>query len=166
MKYLLTLTFTLMSLSLYSQSFWDDVFDSPITINRDSLCWEMEKRFVKTLNNWRLKNGLNELEYDYDMQSLLTVPWNERQVQTGMAGHGDGNESFKNRSNGVGIFGGGECCGINHISDVGDKSEIFLLYKGSPSHWKILTNPRFKYVSVSVMYDQETSRYYSVVNLR
>ena len=23
------------------------------------------------------------LQYDYDMESLLTVPWNENQVQTG-----------------------------------------------------------------------------------
>jgi len=36
--------------------------------NVDSLCFETEKRFVETLNEWRRNHGLNELEYDYDMQ--------------------------------------------------------------------------------------------------
>lgn len=145
----------------------DYVMPTPVfTGNIDSLCWEMEKRFVNTLNDWRRNHGLNELEYDYDMQSLLTVPWNEKQVQMGKISHGEGSTSLKNRSNMVGIGGVGECCAYNHRSDRNDVSQFFLQYKNSPPHWKILTDGRYKYISVSVMYDQETNRYYSVVNVR
>ena len=136
------------------------------TGNIDSLCWEMEKRFVNTLNDWRRNHGVHELEYDYDMQSLLTVPWNEKQVQMGEIGHGEGSNSLKNRSNSVGIGSVGECCAYNYTSDVGGISQFFNQYKNSPPHWKILTDGRYKYISVSVMYDQETNRYYSVVNVR
>ena len=136
------------------------------TGNIDSLCWEMEKRFVNTLNEWRREHGLNELEYDYDMESLLTVPWNESQVQKGEISHGEDSTSLKNRSNRVGIGGCGECCAYNHRSDVNEVSQFFLQYKNSPPHWKILTDPRMNFISASVIYDQETNRYYSVVNVR
>jgi len=143
------------------------VIHTPIFIgNVDSLCWEMEKRFVETLNVWRRNSGVHELEYDYDMESLLTVPWNEKQVQMGKIGHGEGSTSLKNRSNKIGIGGVGECCAYNHTSDKNDVSQFFLQYKNSPPHWRILTDGKYKYISVSVMYDQETNRYYSVVNVR
>ena len=134
--------------------------------NVDSLCFEMEKRFVETLNEWRRNRGINELEYDYDMDSLLTTPWNESQVRAGEISHGEGYNSLKNRSNRVGISGCGECCGSNSRNDKGDVSQFFIQYKKSPPHWKILTDPRMNFISVSVIYDQETNRYYSVVNVR
>jgi len=145
----------------------EDVLPTPVfTGNIDSLCWEMEKRFVNTLNEWRRNHGRNELEYDYDMQSLLTVPWNESQVQSGKISHGEGYNSLKNRSNRVGIRGCGECCAFNHRSDIGEVSQFFIQYKESPPHWSILTDMDFNYIAVSVLYDQETNRYYSVVNVR
>lgn len=132
----------------------------------DSLCFEMEKRFVETLNEWRRNHGINELEYDYDMESLLTVPWNETQVQMGKISHGEGYNSFKNRSSRAGINGCGECCASNSRSDIGDISQFFIQYKDSPPHWKILTSDDYNYISVSVLYDKEKNRYYSVVNVR
>ena len=145
----------------------EDVLPTPVfTGNIDSLCWEMEKRFVNTLNEWRRNHGLNELEYDYDMQSLLTVPWNESQVQAGKISHGEGYNSFKNRSNRAGIRGCGECCAYNYRSDMGEISQFFIQYKNSSPHWKILTDDDYNYIAVSVLYDQETNRYYSVVNVR
>jgi uncharacterized protein YkwD len=145
----------------------EDVLPTPVfTGNIDSLCWEMEKRFVNTLNEWRRNHGLNELEYDYDMQSLLTVPWNESQVQAGKISHGEGYNSLRNRSNRVGIRGCGECCAFNYRSDIGEVSQFFIQYKNSSPHWKILTSDDYNYIAVSVLYDQETNRYYSVVNVR
>jgi len=186
MKYLLPLLFCLISLTSTSQITWegaqcyyiddkgnevgvpcDNVLPTPVfTGNIDSLCWEMEKRFVDTLNEWRRNRGINELEYDYDMDSLLTTPWNESQVRAGEISHGEGYNSLRNRSNRVGISGCGECCGSNSRNDKGDVSQFFIQYKKSPPHWKILTDPRMNFISVSVIYDQETNRYYSVVNVR
>ena len=38
------------------------ILPTPVfTGNIDSLCWEMEKRFVDTLNEWRVNHGLNEI---------------------------------------------------------------------------------------------------------
>jgi len=186
MKNLLPLLFCLISLTTTSQITWegakcyyiddkgnevevscDNILPTPVfTGNIDSLCWEMEKRFVDTLNEWRVNHGLNKLEYDYDMDSLLTTPWNESQVRAGEISHGEGYNSLKNRSNRVGISGCGECCGTNSRNDKGDVSQFFIQYKKSPPHWKILTDPRMNFISVSVIYDQETNRYYSVVNVR
>ena len=134
--------------------------------NIDSLCWEMEKRFVETLNEWRRNHGINELEYDSEMESLLTVPWNKKQVRMGKISHGEGYNSLGNRSDRVGIGGVGECCAYNHRSDMGEVSRFFIQYKDSPPHWKILTDDEYDYISVSVLYDQEINRYYSVVNVR
>jgi uncharacterized protein YkwD len=134
--------------------------------NVDSLCWEMEKRFVETLNDWRRKHGIHELEYDHDMHDMLTLPHNEWQVSVGNISHGVGDNSLKSRSNRVGINGVGECCAYNHRSDVGGVSQFFLQYKNSPPHWKILTDDSYHYIAVSVIYDQETNRYYSAVNVR
>ena len=187
MKQLLIISALLISLSSYSQKFtWedlgcytedqfgntvkvdcDDVLPTPVfTGNIDSLCWEMEKRFVNTLNEWRRNHGISELEYDYDMQSLLTVPWNESQVQSGKISHGEGYNSLRNRSNRAGIRGCGECCAFNYRSDIGEVSQFFIQYKNSPLHWKILTDEDYHYIAVSVLYNQEKNRYYSVVNVR
>jgi len=168
MKNLLPLLFCLISLTTTSQITWegakcyyiddkgnevevscDNILPTPVfTGNIDSLCWEMEKRFVDTLNEWRVNH------------------WNESQVRAGEISHGEGYNSLKNRSNRVGISGCGECCGTNSRNDKGDVSQFFIQYKKSPPHWKILTDPRMNFISVSVIYDQETNRYYSVVNVR
>ena len=186
MKFFITHILICLSLIVQSQSTFDwnwqcykivgdvrtpvncyDVLPTPVFRgNVDSLCFEMEKRFVETLNEWRRNRGINELEYDYDMDSLLTTPWNESQVRAGEISHGEGYNSLKNRSNRVGISGCGECCGSNSRNDKGDVSQFFIQYKKSPPHWKILTDPRMNFISVSVIYDQETNRYYSVVNVR
>ncbi len=186
MKNLLPLLFCLISLTTTSQITWEGAkcyyiddkgnevevscegyIPTPVPqVNIDSLCWKMEKRFVDTLNEWRVNHGLNGLEYDDDMESLLTVPWNENQVKTGKVGHGEGYNSFTNRSDWAGFDTCGECCGSNHRSDVNNVSQFFLQYQKSPSHWKILTNSKYNYISVSVLYDRETNTYYSVVNVR
>ena len=186
MKNLFPLLFCLISLTTTSQITWegakcyyiddkgnevevscDNILPTPVfTGNIDSLCWEMEKRFVDTLNEWRVNHGLNKLKYDDDMESLLTVPWNENQVKTGKVGHGEGYNSFTNRIDWAGFDTCGECCGSNHRSDVNNVSQFFLQYQKSPSHWKILTNSKYNYISVSVLYDRETNTYYSVVNVR
>ena len=186
MKNLLVHFFCLASLTCTSQITWensdcyyidgkgnqvsvpcDDFIPTPSPEgNIDSLCWEMEKRFVSTLNEWRVTHELNELEYDDDMESLLTVPWNENQVKTGKVGHGEGEYSFTERSDWAGFETCGECCASNHRSDVNNESQFFKQYQKSSPHWKILTDSKFNYISVSVLYDQETSTYYSVVNVR
>jgi uncharacterized protein YkwD len=183
MKKLLTIPLFIIFLTAYSQGFTlvetcfvEDLNGNLIEIdckdlipnisNIDSICWEMEKRFVNTLNEWRRNHGISELEYDYDMQSLLTVPWNESQVQSGKISHGEGYNSLRNRSNRVGIGGVGECCAYNSRSDIGEVSQFFIQYKNSPLHWKILTDEDYHYIAVSVLYNQEKNRYYSVVNVR
>jgi uncharacterized protein YkwD len=136
------------------------------TGNIDSLCWEMEKRFVETLNDWRREHGIDELEYDHDMHAMLTLPHNEWQVSVGYISHGKGSNSLKSRSARTNIMSVGECCAYNHRSDWGEMSQFFLQYRDSPPHWKILIDKKYNYISASVMYDQETNIYYSVVNVR
>ena len=186
MKNLLLLLFCLISLTTTSQITWEGAqcyyiddkgnevevpcegyIPTPVfTENIDSLCWEMEKRFVNTLNEWRRNHGIHELKYDYDMESLLTVPWNESQVRKGEISHGEGSTSLRNRSNRVGIGGVGECVAYNYRFDMGEVSQFFIQYNKSKPHWEILTSTDFHYISVSVLYDQEKNRYYSTVNVR
>lgn len=145
----------------------EDVLPTPLfTGNVDSLCSEMEQRFVETLNEWRRKHGKRELHYDFEMDSLLTVPWNEGQVIAVEISHGEGPTSLKNRSDRVGISAVGECCAHNYRHDKNGQSEFFIQYQKSPPHWKILTGDRYQYISVSVLYDSELNRYYSTVNVR
>ena len=97
MKYFITHILICLSLIVQSQSTFDwnwqcykivgdvrtpvncyDVLPTPVFRgNVDSLCFEMEKRFVETLNEWRRNRGINELEYDYNtrvyMRSLLDI---------------------------------------------------------------------------------------------
>lgn len=187
MKQLLIISTLFISLSSYSQnSVWenlgcytedkygntievdcDDVLPTPIfTGNIDSLCWEMEKRFVNTLNEWRRNHGIHELEYDDDMESLLTVPHNEWQVNKGLIAHGEDGRSLSEISRSRGFTGVGECVAYNYRSDMGEVSQFFIQYKNSKPHWKILTSTDYHYISVSVLYDQEKNRYYSTVNVR
>ena len=143
------------------------ILPTPVfTGNIDSLCWEMEKRFVETLNDWRIRHGMNKLEYDHNMHAMLTLPHNEWQVSMENISHGVGANSLKSRSDRVNIMTVGECCAYNHRSDVGEVSSFFLQYKKSAPHWKILTDVKYNYISASVIYDPETNRYYSVVNVR
>lgn len=134
--------------------------------NIDSLCWEMEKRFVRTLNEWRTEHGIHKLEYDNDMYDGLTLPHNEWQLQSGLISHSENGMSMSQRAEAVGIRGIGECCAYNYRSDLGELSRFFLQYKDSPPHWKILTDEAYHYIAASVLYDQETNRYYSTVNVR
>ena len=118
-----------------------------------------------TLNEWRRNHGLNELQYDSEMESLLTVPWNEKQVQMGDISHGEGYNSLGNRSDRVGIGGVGECCAYNYKCDMGEVSRFFIQYKDSPPHWKILTMMTTT-TSQFQCYTTRKNRYYSVVNVR
>jgi len=145
----------------------EDVWPTSLfTGNVDSLCSEMEQRFVETLNEWRRNHGKHELKYDYDMESSLTVPWNEGQVVAGEISHGVGSTSLRVRSDRVGISEVAECCAHNSRHDRNGQSEFFIQYKKSPPHWKILTDERYHYISVSVLYEPELNRYYSTVNVR
>jgi len=145
----------------------DHVLPTPVfTGNIDSLCWEMEKRFVRTLNEWRTEHGIHKLEYDNDMYDELTLPHNEWQLQRGLISHSENGVSMSQRAGAVGIRGVGECCAYNYRSDLGELSRFFLQYKDSPPHWKILTDEAYHYIAASVLYDQETNRYYSTVNVR
>lgn len=134
--------------------------------NIDSLCWEMEKRFVRTLNEWRTEHGIHKLEYDNDMYDMLTLPHNEWQLQKGLISHSENGVSLGQRAGAVGISGVGECCAYNYQSDLGELSRFFLQYKNSPPHWSILIDKKYHYIAASVIYDQETNRYYSTVNVR
>jgi uncharacterized protein YkwD len=134
--------------------------------NVDSLCFEMEKRFIQTLNQWRQSNGLNQLIVDYEMQRNLSDPHNLWQVKVGDIDHDEGNVSYSKRTDDKGYFYVGECVAYNSRSDSKGVSEFFLQYKNSKPHWAILTSKEFKYISVSVMYDKSKNRYYSTVNVR
>lgn len=141
-------------------------YASSFTVNYDSLCWEMEKRFVKQLNEIRRSRGLGQFEYDHDMHALLTLPHNEWQVARGAISHGTGYNSFSNRTDRAGIGWAGECCASNHTADFGEPSKFLAQYKGSPPHWAILMDPGYVYIATSIIYDPEKDKFYSVVNVR
>lgn len=134
--------------------------------NIDSVCTDMEKRFVETLNKWRREHGIHELEYDKHMEQVLTNPHNQWQFRNGKIGHGEDGISLHEIAKSVGLRGVGECCAYNYRRDMDGVSQFFNQYKESPPHWDILTNDIYYYISVSVLYDKEINRYYSTVNLR
>lgn len=142
------------------------VSKKPVTINMDSLCQVMEDRFVLTLNEWRKNRGIPELEYDYSMESQLTEPHNKWQVRNKKIAHGEGGRSLHSISTSLGFRGVGECVAYNTKPDFGEMSSFFIQYKNSKPHWKILIDDNYKYISVSVMYDNKLNRYYSTVNVR
>ena len=183
MKKLLTIPLFAMFLTSYSQGFTlvetcfvEDLNGNLIEIdcddsvpnisNVDSICWEMEKRFVRTLNEWRFKHGIHELEYDYEMDEKLTTPHNEWQMKNSCIAHGEDGISLSEIAYNKGFTGVGECVAFNQIPDMEGVSRFFIQYKNSAPHWKILTGTDYHYISVSVLYDQEKNRYYSTVNVR
>ena len=139
---------------------------SQVTVNIDSLCQAMEDRFVLTLNEWRRNRDIAELEYDYNMERQLTDPHNKWQLGNKRIAHGEGGRSLHSISTSLGFRGVGECVAYNTRPDFGEISSFFIQYKNSKSHWKILTSSDYKYISVSVMYDNKLNRYYSTVNVR
>lgn len=134
--------------------------------NVDSLCLEMEKLFVETLNEWRRNHGIHELEYDSHMERVLTNPHNKWQVENGQISHNEGDRLFSDIVKSVGLSGVGECCAYNFRHDVGGVSEFFNQYKHNPPHWRTLTDEDINYISASVLYEKEKNKYYSVVNVR
>lgn len=145
----------------------EDFMPTPIfNGNIDSLCFEMENRFINTLNQWRQSNGLNQLIVDYNMKRDLTDPHNFWQVTVGDIDHDEGDVSYSERTNNKGYFYVGECVAYNSRSDLKEVSEFFLQYKNSKPHWSTLTSKEFKYISVSVMYDKSKNKFYSTVNVR
>jgi uncharacterized protein YkwD len=149
---LLIIPLTLISFTSISQITWncytEDEYGNTVKIdcdghiptpvftgNIDSLCWEMEKRFVNTLNEWRRNHGIHELEYDDDMESLLTVPHNEWQVNKGLIAHGEDGRSLSEISRSRGFTGVGECVAYNYRSDMGEVSQFYIQYKKSKLHF-------------------------------
>ncbi len=61
-------------------------------VNQDSLLFH----FTHIINDYRVKNGLKELEVDPKMK-VLTDYWSKRMGEMGKVGHGEGKESFQSR---------------------------------------------------------------------
>lgn len=61
-------------------------------VNQDSLLFH----FTHIINDYRVRNGLKELEVDPNMK-VLTDYWSKRMGEMGKVGHGEGKESFQSR---------------------------------------------------------------------
>jgi len=152
----------------------DDVRPVPsIKSNVDSVCTEMEKLFVQTLNKWRRENNLGELRYDKEMEQILSNPHNQWQLNNKCISHGEGNNSegkstisYSERLRKVGLSMVAECVAYNSTKDEDGVSRFFIQYQNSEPHWNTLTDPKYQYISVSVVYDKEWDTFYSTVNVR
>ena len=67
---------------------------SQTDVNQDSLLFH----FTKIINEYRIKNGLNELVVDPKIKES-TDYWSKRMGESGVVGHGTGDNSFQNRIN-------------------------------------------------------------------
>ena len=152
----------------------DDVRPVPsIKSNVDSVCTEMEKLFVQTLNKWRREHNLGGLTYDKEMERILSNPHNQWQLNNKCISHGEGTNvdgkssiSYSERLRNVGLSMVAECVAYNSTKDEDGVSRFFIQYQNSEPHWNALTDPKYQYISVSVVYDKEWDTFYSTVNLR
>ena len=138
----------------------------PNKTNIDSLCHQMSLNFHNHLNKVRRDLNLSTLSYDSSMFILLTYPHNLWQVKNAKVSHSEGNLTLSERFEYYGYNGIGECVAYNFRFDETQESMFLTQYRDSPSHWKILTDPKYNYISISTLYDQDKRRFYSTVNVR
>lgn len=67
---------------------------SQTDVNQDSILFH----FTKIINEYRIKNGLNELVVDPDIK-VLTDYWSKKMGEAGVVSHGIGGDNFQNRIN-------------------------------------------------------------------
>ena len=135
-------------------------------INVDSLCHQMSLNLFKNLNDFRRRSNLGQLTYDSLMFRNLTHPHNLWQLRVGRISHSEDFRSYSERTKLRGYSGVAECVAYNRRFDDKDISNFFIQYRNSPSHWEILTNPRYKFISISTVYNKKEGKFYSTVNLR
>lgn len=130
----------------------------------ETVCRAMSEAFIRDLNSIRRRKGLGELKEDPVMLALLTEPHNRWQLQRGDISHGHGARSMSRRADraGFGRFAIGECVAMRSF----DRPDFVAQYRGSPPHWKLLTDVDFRFIAVSTLYDPGSDTYYSAVNLR
>jgi hypothetical protein len=112
----------------------DDARPAPsIKSNVDSVCTEMEKLFVQTLNKWRRENRLGELRYDKEMERIFSNPHNQWQLDNKCISHGEGNNnggkatiSYEERLKKAGLYMVAECVSWNSTRDEDGISIFFL----------------------------------------
>jgi len=138
----------------------------PDETNIDSLCHQMSLNFYNHLNKVRREMNLNSLSYDSSMYLILSHPHNLWQLQNRKISHSEGKYTLSERIEYVGYNGVGECVAFNYRFDETEESMFLTQYRDSPSHWKILTDPKYNYISISTLYDQDKRRFYSTVNVR
>ena len=138
----------------------------PDETNIDSLCHQMSLNFYYHLNKVRREMNLNSLSYDSSMYLILSHPHNLWQLQNRKISHSEGKYTLSQRINFVGYSGVGECVAFNYRFDETEKSMFLTQYRDSPSHWKILTDPKYNRISISTLYDKEQRKFYSTVNVR
>jgi uncharacterized protein YkwD len=138
----------------------------PDETNIDSLCHQMSLNFYNHLNKVRREMNLNSLSYDSSMYLILSHPHNLWQLQNRKISHSEGKYTLSERIEYVGYNGVGECVAFNYRFDETEESMFLTQYRDSPSHWKILTDPKFNRISISTLYDKEQRRFYSTVNVR
>lgn len=135
-------------------------------INVDSLCHQMSLNLFNNLNDFRRGSNLSQLIYDSLMFRNLTHPHNLWQLRVGRISHSEDFRSYSERTKLRGYSGVAECVAYNHRFDENDISNFFIQYRNSPLHWEILTNPRYKFISISTVYNKKEGKFYSTVNLR
>jgi len=138
----------------------------PNKTNIDSLCRQMSLNFYNNLNKVRRDMNLSSLSYDSSMYLNLSHPHNLWQLQNRKISHSEGKYTLSQRIEYVGYNGVGECVAFNYRFDETEESMFLTQYRDSPSHWKILTDPKFNRISISTLYDKEQRRFYSTVNVR
>jgi len=139
---------------------------NPNKINVDSLCHQMSLNLFNNLNNFRRGSDLGQLTYDSLMFRNLTHPHNLWQLRVGRISHNEDFRSYSERTKLRGYSGVAECVAYNQRFDEKDISNFFIQYRNSPSHWEILTNPRYKFISISTVYNKKEGKFFSTVNLR
>lgn len=67
---------------------------SQTDVNQDSLLFH----FTNIINEYRIKNGLDELVVDPEIK-VVTDYWSKKMGESGVVSHGIGDDSFQNRIN-------------------------------------------------------------------
>jgi len=142
------------------------------TMDMDSMLHSLSVEFIKFLNNIREEQGSVTLKYDSVMYECVSLRHNTWQVENNKISHTGSVTHFNDKLKWCGyhpFMTLSEC--VSSISDfVFDtdttKSLALDFYKDSPSHWNSLTNPEYSYISISILYREDVSTFFTTVNLR
>ncbi len=139
---------------------------APTPVSAAVSAYEAESMLLGWVNRDRVDRGLVPLIRDYDL-AVIAGRRATRMAQTNTLSHSvAGSLTSQLNARKVHWYGTGEAIGWSGAGwTVNAAKSLFSMWKGSPSHWKLLMSDDFNYVGVGLAYRSSNRRTFGAIVL-